>query len=366
MNVRLRRLGVSALEGKKPKKLIEDTRSGSLAYNRLDMQVSQALHMAVEMFQNLDYLLVLDHYDDITVFDNENSPAVVSYYQMKSHEESITINTVIREKWLPKLYQHLENGTWNVNELGLITPCILKISASQKDNIKEQLLTSEKTPFSNMDCVTQLKIKENISQALSIPVDEVDLSKFVHMRTTLTIAKHHDMAEQSLNTLLRKKYHNITLEKAKTIFNTLVELLSQRQSYEHLDNTSDFEMVRKYKGVSKNDVTRVIDDAMMVCIPTYDEIIQWAGYQESELKELSYAYFQVMTDEQKKLGIQRNLFQKVAEQIYICPKNELESMIEYAKRIKNNLLFLPPIYSDLYILVVVTSILINDWRRGNE
>lgn len=351
---------------KKTKKIIEDTRSGSLAYNRLDMQVSQAIQMSVELFHNLDYLIVLDHYDDITIFDNENSPAVVSYYQMKSHEEAITISTVIREEWLPKLYQHLENATWNIEELGLITPCVLKISAAPKDGIKEQLLTSEKTPFSNIDGVTQQKIKEDISQALSIPVDKVDLSKFVHMRTTLTIAKHRDIAEQDLNAFLREKYPNITLEMAKTIFNTLVELLSQRQSYEYLDNTSDFELVRKYKGVSKNDVTRVIDNAMIVCIPTYDEIIQWTGYQESELKEMSLAYFQVITDEQKKLGTQRDLFRKVAEQIYAYPKNETENMTEYAKRIKSNLGSLPPIYSDLYILVVITSILINDWRRGNE
>ena len=98
-----------------PRKVKADTRSGSLAYNRLDMQVSQAIHMAVELFDNLDYLLVLDHYDGISIFDSENSPAVVSYYQMKSHEESITISTVIREEWLPKLYQHLSNKEWNVN-----------------------------------------------------------------------------------------------------------------------------------------------------------------------------------------------------------------------------------------------------------
>lgn len=134
-----------------PRKVKADTRSGSLAYNRLDMQVSQAIHMAVELFDNLDYLLVLDHYDDISIFDSENSPAVVSYYQMKSHEESITISTVIREEWLPKLYQHLSNKEWNVKELGLITPCVLKITASSTDGIKGQVFSSEKTPFLSMD-----------------------------------------------------------------------------------------------------------------------------------------------------------------------------------------------------------------------
>ena len=192
-----------------PRKVKADTRSGSLAYNRLDMQVSQAIHMAVELFDNLDYLLVLDHYDDISIFDSENSPAVVSYYQMKSHEESITISTVIREEWLPKLYQHLSNKEWNVKELGLITPCVLKITASSTDGIKGQVFSSEKTPFLSMDSITQAKIKKDIGTALSISPDTVDLSKFVHIRTTLTIAKHRDIAEQNLNEIYTKNIQTL-------------------------------------------------------------------------------------------------------------------------------------------------------------
>lgn len=44
-----------------------DKKSGSLAYNRFEMQISQTLHMAIELYSNLNYLLVLDHYDDITL-----------------------------------------------------------------------------------------------------------------------------------------------------------------------------------------------------------------------------------------------------------------------------------------------------------
>ena len=31
-----------------------DTSSGSMSYNRFEMQVSQTLHMAIEIFDNLD------------------------------------------------------------------------------------------------------------------------------------------------------------------------------------------------------------------------------------------------------------------------------------------------------------------------
>ena len=52
----------------KNKEVVVDTGSGSMAYNRFEMQVSQTLHMAIELFDSLDYLLVLDYYDDITLF----------------------------------------------------------------------------------------------------------------------------------------------------------------------------------------------------------------------------------------------------------------------------------------------------------
>lgn len=348
----------------KPKTVAEDTKSGSLAYNRLDMQISQAIHMAVELHKNLDYLLVLDHYDDISIFDKEDFPAVVSYYQLKSNEEAIIIDSIVRSKWLPKMYLHLKNESWNVKELGLVTPCVLKVKASKKDGIKEQTLSDEKTSFNKMDAVTQNKIKQDIGKALSIPTDEVDLSKFVHMRTTLTIAKHRSMAEHDLNDFLHGIYPNITLDVAKTIFNTLVELLSQKQACEGVSKDADFDTVRKNKGVSKNDITRIINSAMMVSIPTFDEIVQWSEYKGAE-KELLCAYLDVIVDFQRKIGIQSDLFRKINDAIKKDPRHNAENMLDYTNRLRLKIGRIPPIYSEMYLLVVVTSISINHWRQDN-
>ncbi len=61
-----------------------DTKTGSLTYNRFEMQVSQTLHMAIELYSDLNYLLVLDHYDDITLADEHVSRQSVTYYQTKT------------------------------------------------------------------------------------------------------------------------------------------------------------------------------------------------------------------------------------------------------------------------------------------
>lgn len=124
-----------------------DKKSGSLAYNRFEMQISQTLHMAIELYSNLNYLLVLDHYDDITLFDDDVTPETVSYYQMKTSEDSISIDTAISEAWVAKLYEQLSNPQWIIKELGLITNCPLKVSVKFKGDDGKTHSEERNTPL---------------------------------------------------------------------------------------------------------------------------------------------------------------------------------------------------------------------------
>lgn len=225
-----------------------DTHSGSMAYNRLDMQVSQTLHMAIELFDNLDYLFVLDYYDDITLFDNDVNPDFVSYYQLKTNEESISINTAIANDWLAKLYTQLENPEWIVKELGLITNCPLKVTVSIKGETgkrknKINSYVAERTSFSQFNPITIELIKKDIASKKGIKVEDVDLSKFVHMRTTLSIPKHKEIVEQEMLNFLHAKYPKMTIDSHKTIFNAMIEILTKRQSYELLSDNADYSEV---------------------------------------------------------------------------------------------------------------------------
>ena len=116
------------------KKVKIDTAAGSMAYNRLDMQASQVLHMAIEIYDKLDFLFILDYYDDITLFEDENNPSVVSYYQMKTSDKIIQFNSAIQDDWITKMYAHLDNTDWIIKELGLITNCPIHITISSKES----------------------------------------------------------------------------------------------------------------------------------------------------------------------------------------------------------------------------------------
>jgi len=349
--------------------VVIDTKAGSLSYNRTDMQLSQTLHMAIELYPNLNYLLILDHYDDITLFDSDVFPETVSYYQMKTNEESISIDTAISEEWTVKLYEHLANPEWIINELGLITNCPLKVVVRFKDDEgkphrEERNYSSEKTPFTAFNADIIERIKEDIARRKGIAAGDVDLSKFVHMRTTLSIPKHREIVEQEMGSFLQQQYPKITLDSVKTIYCAMMDLLSKRQGYELLDKEAPFSMVRSKKGMSKNDFTRIIDDAMLISIPQFQEIQDCIGYDDESKNKAAFEYTRMLADFQRKSEAFTAIFLKIRKICSGNPHRDDEPMQEYCHRIYNLLPAKSPIYNETYISVLVASMQINEWRRS--
>jgi len=359
-------------EKNEKKEITVDTSAGSMSYNRFEMQVSQTLHMAIELYDSLDYLLVMDYYDDITLFEDEARPEIVSYYQMKTNEESISISTAIKEDWLTKLYTQLERPEWIVKELGLITNCPLKVSVSIKDNdgkkkTETKSYTAEKTSFEKFNSITVQKIKRDIAKKKGISTEDVDLSKFVHMRTTLSIASHKEIVEQEMGTFLHAKYPRITMDSVKTIFNAMIDILSRRQQYELLPDDAEYVEVRQKKGVTKKDFERVIDEAMIIAIPPFDEVQQVVQFDKEDKYKASYEYTRIMTDSHSKSESFTNVFFKVRTLIENREIKLNETAWEYAVGICDELYINNPmikiLYNQLYVKVLVICIIINEMRK---
>lgn len=354
---------------KDEKPISVDTKAGSLAYNRLEMQVSQTLHMAIELYSDLNYLLVLDHYDDITLFDDDVSPETVSYYQMKTSEDSISIDTAISEAWVAKLYEQLSDPEWMVKELGLITNCPLKVSVKVmgddgKLHSEEKKYMAERTPFLSFNPIMVDKLKADIAKRKGISEDDVDLSKFVHMRTILSIPKHREIVEQRMNDFLYGQYPRITMESAKTVFGAMMSLLSRCQSYEALDKDATFAEVRQKKGISKSDFSRIIEESMYIAIPEFQEIDQWMGYSDEERMRAALEYTKVLPDVRGKSESFAALYRQLRSASQGNPRNDEESVKDYCERVYGGLTNKNPIYNKTYVGILIASILINEWRRS--
>lgn len=351
-----------------------DTSAGSRSFNRFEIQVSQTLHMAVELYDSLNYLLILDHYDDITLFDLDAEPLAVSYYQLKTSEGTITIDSAITENWIAKLYAQLSRPEgWLVKELGLITNVPLEVKYKIECKEKRKLdrienLTAEHTPFSKLNPVVLKRIRLDIAEKFGITPDEVDISKFAHLRTTLSVTSHRDLAEKEMSDFLYDKYPRITVETVKGIYAAMIELLSRRQSYETMPEDAGFEEVWKHKGVTRDDFSRVIDRAISISIPEYAVVEDLLKPKEDDKAQVSLAYVTIATDSNKRNNLSfYELFQMTQEAVKDQPFDGSKTVWDYCQEVSRSINGKKPLlcapYDGLYIPTLVTCLLINEARR---
>lgn len=346
-----------------------DTAAGSRSYNRFDMQISQTLHIAIELYEDINYLLILDHYDDITVFNLDAEPLVVSYYQMKTSENIMTIDSAIEKNWIAKLYAQLNRpDNWLVKELGLITNVPLEVQYKIGGNSKIDKLTAEHTPFTKLNQIVQDRIRTDIAEKFGINQADVDISKFAHLRTTLSITNHRDLTEKEMSDFLYAKYPKITVETVKGIYAAMLDLLSKRQAYETLPSDAEFSEVMKHKGVTRDEFSRVIDQAIVFGMPEFSEVEDYIMPAHKERAKISLAYVTLNGDR-----IKRNnqsfytLFTITQNCITNEPYDGKKSIMEYGRTIaekirEDNPLLCAP-YDDYYVIVLITCLLINSSRR---
>ena len=288
---------------------------------------------------------------------------------MKTHKKSISISTVLHQDWFAKLYAHLQENEWIVNELGLITNCQLDvdfkvIDSKGKQKKQHKYYDKDRAAFTGMPPDVVDRIKQDISTKLEIPIDEVDLTKFVHMHTELSIGRHREIAEGTLSDFLYKKNSAITVETVKTIFDSMFRLLSDRQKYEGLGDDCEFDSVVKYKGVYKSEFTKIINDALLISMPPVREVVNAAQCStKEEENNLCMAYLGVLDDQQSKPSAYKIIVLKVKEAIDTLQMQTAESITDYTQRIcefvyscNDNYIYL---YKPDYIKVMTICIILN-------
>ena len=78
----------------------------------------------------------------------------------------------------------------------------------------------------------------------------------------------------------------------------MLEVLTKRQQYELLSKDTPHNEVRVKKGIAKSDFIRIIEEAMIISIPTFEEIYKVAGFKEDEKYKASYEYTSILGDSQ--------------------------------------------------------------------
>jgi len=285
----------------------------------------------LEEYPQSDFLFVLDHKDDITFYPNQNDSVHLSYYQLKTDETTVTIAILLNNDWIAKLYNHLLEPDVEIDTLGLITIYPVKLCRSS--------LTDDKTKFCEVDDESIEKIKRHIADKENIPVESVDLSKLIHLRTPLNIRSHNKIVETELGDFLHGYNSCITIESEKAIFTSIWNILSSLQQYEGLSPSADFTEIKTHKGFSKTEFDEIIKIAIDIHILPFEKIISYIGPTEPYEKEkfgLAYSYLiGDYSNNDSRIGEISNYISTTIDK---NPIEDDESILCYLKRCKKNIL----------------------------
>lgn len=335
--------------------MMNDVVSGSMAYNRFSMQISQSMLFIVDIFENVDdFLLTLDYFDDITIFENEDMQGRVRYFQMKT-DESVTINAIIKKEWIHKLYEHIKNDDLSESQISLITTSVVK------DN-KKKIVESGEKKFNEFSEEIREKFVKVLSEYYDCDASEIDLSNFSIMKTVLTKDAHYIIAEKKVIELLKKINPDISLGTADLTFKSLSTIMNQKQSAE-VPKDAGKEDIKKKKSISKKEIKEILDYGNKLTIQEFGVIAKATENVVEDFGKLAIAYANIMGDIRNKAGIFFELIDSAIELkkifVYDYTLNFSENANNFILLIKNNnLKNIHVISDDFYVEVIAVSLLL--------
>lgn len=341
---------------------------GTIASNRLDFQIDQALVFALELYESDNYLIVIDYEDDLTIYNDELC-GEVRFYQVKTNEDEMLLSEAISQGWIAKLYAHISDKETSVTpnaevkEVSLLTNCSLKYG-------KNKHLSYDQTQFLDIEDSTVIaKIRNEIAQKCKTSPEKVDLSLLTHRKSRLTLKDHEKYSRVALSSFLQRRFSCINVSVVESAHHKLRDLLTERQNYEKNATRIDFEYLRKHKIFSKENLKSVIRDAILVLPPNMSDIERYVPSDfNNDWKAACYEVVKDFQDNSKS-------FNNLAKQVYILSLNhttkatslwEETQIIASEIRADERLLKQIPCSSQYYLEVLILAILHNKNTIENE
>jgi hypothetical protein len=287
-------------------RVIPREQSGSLSSDRFQYQKDWALcHLLKLHADGVDYLMAFDIHDDVVVFQPEQSPSKICFYQVKTKKTGETwskANIISRKKGkdqkllssiLGKMYGNIllfANYAHCTTFLSNV-PFKLALSADGKDAI---LLSNARTPFEKLPKKYQIDILAAVKQEHSLEVNPA-LEKMVWFEVSeLSLEGHstHTIGKLAEFLATRKpgKYNT------PVAYKTLSDELKRRNDYARPGLT--FSEMVKLKAIGRSDFEKILavavpDDTAERTWPEIAANLQRENFRLQEIIKLRKAWFKV-------------------------------------------------------------------------
>lgn len=339
--------------------------AGSRTKNRLTVQVSYAIQLIMD-FYSTDFLVMMDYIEDISIICTPDIPSEIHLYQVKtkSSDKQYSLNAIIKDEWYQKLYNNAQKYKGFVGSASVV--CNTDVVNKQEvvfRNTKTSL--DEKSIQDNIN-----KIRKAIAEEQNLKEEDIDLSKFFFIRSSLSTKGHKEEVEHEFENFLLGKDPDLQVATVKSIYKLLYNELDDKFKNEIDEKCTDVEEIFKQKGVRGQDIKNVISCGLAIQIPTLDKL--FADFSISsviERRRCSLQYSQIKMDMysdttafiKTKQALSR-LIEKTNESGVDDMPTILSDVYDQANR--ENIISMA--YADEYYLKVLIMILIHRYCYGGE
>lgn len=214
------------------------------------------------------------------------------------------------------------------------------------------------------------KIRKAIAKAQNIKEEDVDLSKFYFIRSSLSTKGHKEEVEHEFENFLLDKDPNLQVATVKSIYKLLYNELDDKFKNEIDEKCTDVEEIFKQKGVKSQDIKNVISCGLAIQIPTLDKLYTDFDISSvSERRKYAFQYSQIKMDMYSDTATfvkTKQALSKLIEEVNESGVDDMPNILSdvYDQALCKNIV--PMAYSDEYYLKVLIMILIHRYCYGGE
>lgn len=339
--------------------------AGSRTKNRLTVQVSYAFQLIMD-FYTTDFLVMMDYIEDISIICNPSNPSEIHLYQVKTKtaDKQYSFNAVIKEEWYQKLYKNAQKYAGYVESASVV--CNTEVVSNQNPvfpNAKTSL--EEKKIQSNVQ-----KIRKAIATDIGVKEEEVDLSKFYFVKTSLSTKGHKSEIEHEFEDFLLKKDSDLQVVTVKSIFKLIYEELDEKFGNEIDEDCTDIQEIFDQKGVNSERIKEIIACGLAVQIPTLEKLFSEFNIRRvSEKKQYTSRFLKIKTDMYSDMTSfieTKKCLMRIIEKVNESGVDDMPELLEAVYEIANSADDILIVYAEEYYLKLLIMILIYRYCYGGE
>lgn len=237
--------------------------SGSRSSNRFDYQKDWAITKLIELHKSKeDYLLVMDYFDDVVVFDSSESPRNVSFFQVKTRGSNWTINRMLERKRgkdgpllsiVGKMYECKMQFPSHTLSLNFVTNAKFNVELKGKEKGADK----ETICFNDINDKELANIVKQIREEHLLDDDPEFLEITFYRKDNLSINDRETYVTGKLSRFLEELNPEGKF-KISLVYKSLFDEVKRKNNYE--GEIKDFESLAKHKGISKSYFSSIVSE----------------------------------------------------------------------------------------------------------